>query len=69
MNLNASPDTVRAVTQVFKLAGILDDRGRVVRGDVGGRIFVGPREEGRVVVGGIGARQRQGGRKEGGDKG
>lgn len=26
MNLNASPDTVRAVTQVFKLAGILDDR-------------------------------------------
>lgn len=26
MNLNASPDTVRAVAQVFKLAGILDDR-------------------------------------------
>lgn len=26
MKINASPETVRAVTQVFKLAGILDDR-------------------------------------------
>lgn len=26
MNLDATPDTVRAIVQVFKLAGILDDR-------------------------------------------
>lgn len=26
MNLNASPDTVRAITKVFQLAAILDDR-------------------------------------------